>query len=258
MEKILRHNRAGATMTAPKTLVETQNLGIQFGGLKAVDNVNFTLAEGELRCLIGPNGAGKTTFFRLLTGAHKPTTGSATIFGHPIKDMQTHAIAELGVGIKTQIPNLYDNLCVRENIWLSARRHNTRAQANAIAEEIMESIEVSHLANEDVARLSHGQRQRIELGMVVAGKPRLILLDEPAAGMTGEERVKTAELIRKINQTAALIVVEHDMEFIRMIAKTVTVFNRGQVLMEDTLETVLNDQRVKDVYLGKQAGGVTL
>ena len=240
------------------TLVETKGLGIQFGGLKAVKDVDFSLAEGELRCLIGPNGAGKTTFFRLLTGIHKPTTGSATIYGHPIRGMQTHEIAELGVGIKTQIPNLYDNLSVKENIWLSAKRHNTRAEANAIADEIMETIGVTHLAKDDVAKLSHGQRQRIELGMVVAGKPRLILLDEPAAGMTGEEREKTAELIKTINKTSALIVVEHDMEFIKMIAKTVTVFNRGEVLMEDTLDKVLNDQRVKDVYLGKQTGGVTL
>lgn len=245
-------------MTAPQTLVETNGLGIQFGGLKAVNNVDFTLAEGELRCLIGPNGAGKTTFFRLLTGIHKPTSGSATIYGHPIKGMQTHEIAELGVGIKTQIPNLFDNLTVRENIWLSAKRHNSRGEADVIAEEIMETINVTHLADEDVAKLSHGQRQRIELGMVVAGKPQLILLDEPAAGMTGDEREQTAQLIKKINETAALIVVEHDMEFIKMIAKKVTVFNRGEILMEDTLENVLSNQNVKDVYLGKQTGGVTL
>lgn len=245
-------------MTTSQVLVETKNLGIQFGGLKAVNDVNFTLKTGELRCLIGPNGAGKTTFFRLLTGIHRPTMGSASIYGKPIKGMQTHEIAELGVGIKTQIPNLFDNLSVRENIWISAKRHNSRAQANLVAEDVMETIGVQDLASHDVASLSHGVRQRIELGMVVAGKPRLILLDEPAAGMTGHEREKTAELIKKINETAALIVVEHDMEFIKMIAKTVTVFNRGEVLMEDTLDNVLNDQRVKDVYLGKQTGGVTL
>lgn len=245
-------------MTNSQPLVETKGLGIQFGGLKAVNNVNFTLQEGELRCLIGPNGAGKTTFFRLLTGIHNPTSGTASIYGRPIKGLQTHDIAQMGVGIKTQIPNLFDNLSVHENIWLSAKRHHSKARSNIIADEVLVKVGMTERAYEDVNRLSHGQRQRVELGMVVAGEPKLILLDEPAAGMTGDEREQTAELIKEINKTSALIVVEHDMEFIKMIAKKVTVFNRGEVLMEGTIKNVLNDQRVKDVYLGKQTGGVTL
>lgn len=239
-------------------LVETHGLGIHFGGLKAVNDVNFRLEAGELRCLIGPNGAGKTTFFRLLTGVHRPSTGSVTIGGVSISGMQTHQIAQLGVGIKTQIPSLFDNLSVRENLWLAARRRNGRAEADAIAGDVLETIQLGDVAARDVARLSHGQRQWVELGVVLAGKPRLILLDEPAAGMTGEERERTAMLIRAINATCAMIVVEHDMEFIKMIAKTVTVFNRGEILVEDGIDAVLNDQRVKDVYLGKQTGGVIL
>lgn len=245
-------------MTTSRYLVETQNLGIHFGGLKAVNDVSFRLEPGELRCLIGPNGAGKTTFFRLLTGVHRPSTGSVTIGGVSINGLQTHQIARLGVGIKTQIPSLFDNLSVRENLWLAARRRNGRADADTMAGEVLEKIQLTGFAGRDVARLSHGQRQWVELGVVLAGRPKLILLDEPAAGMTGEERERTAALIRAINASCAIIVVEHDMEFIRMIAKTVTVFNRGEILVEDTVDKVLSDQRVKDVYLGKQSGGVTL
>ncbi|MGV2129443.1 ATP-binding cassette domain-containing protein [Agrobacterium vitis] len=239
-------------------LVETKDLGIHFGGLKAVQGVDFSLAPGELRCLIGPNGAGKTTFFRLLTGVHRPSVGSVAIDGVQIRGLQTHQIANLGVGIKTQIPSLFNNLTVRENIWLSARRRNLRAQADRITDEVLETIRLPAEASTEVTKLSHGQRQWVELAVVIAGRPKLILLDEPAAGMTGRERERTAELIREINGHCAIIVVEHDMEFIKMIAKTITVFNRGQVLMEDTVDRVLSDQRVKDVYLGKQAGGVTL
>lgn len=245
-------------MTNVSTLVETKDLGIHFGGLKAVHGVNFSLAQGELRCLIGPNGAGKTTFFRLLTGVHRPSAGSVTIDGTPIRGLQTHQIANLGVGIKTQIPSLFNNLSVRENLWLSARRRNLRVKADRITDEVLETIRLRAEASTEVTKLSHGQRQWVELGVVIAGRPKLILLDEPAAGMTGRERERTAELIREINARCAMIVVEHDMEFIKMIAKTITVFNRGQVLMEDTVDRVLSDQRVKDVYLGKQTGGVTL
>lgn len=245
-------------MTIAAPLVETKDLGIHFGGLKAVQGVDFSLAQGELRCLIGPNGAGKTTFFRLLTGVHRPSVGSVAIDGVPLSGLQTHQIANLGVGIKTQIPSLFNNLTVRENIWLSARRRNSRTQADSIADEVLETIRLGVEAPTEVAKLSHGQRQWVELGVVIAGRPKLVLLDEPAAGMTGRERERTAELIRQINGHCAIIVVEHDMEFIKMIAKTITVFNRGQVLMEDTVDRVLSDQRVKDVYLGKQAGGVTL
>lgn len=245
-------------MTNPVKLVETKNLGIRFGGLHAVQNVNFTLEQGELRCLIGPNGAGKTTFFRLLTGVHKPSSGTVTIDGAPIKGLQTHQIAELGVGIKTQIPSLFDNLTVRENVWLAARKRYRRAEADRVAEEVLETIRLHQMAKTEVAKLAHGQRQWVELGVVIASRPKLILLDEPAAGMTGHERERTAELIRNINRDCAMVVVEHDMEFIKMIAKSVTVFNRGEILMEDTVDKVLADQRVKDVYLGKQTGGVTL
>jgi len=241
-----------------ENIVEASGLGIHFGGLKAVNDVNFKLKHGELRCLIGPNGAGKTTFFRLLTGVHRPSVGSISVAGESIVGLQTHEIARLGVGIKTQIPSLFDNLSVRENIWLSAKKSKSAYDIEQATDEVIERIQLQHCANSEVARLSHGQRQSVELGVVVAGKPKVILLDEPAAGMTGKERERTANLISEINKDAALVVVEHDMDFIKMIAKAVTVFNRGEILVEGTIDQVLADQRVKEVYLGKQAGGVTL
>ncbi len=245
-------------MTTSGNIIEAKGLGIHFGGVKAVNDVDFALRHGELRCLIGPNGAGKTTFFRLLTGVHRPSVGSVQVAGVPIVGLQTHEIARLGVGIKTQIPSLFDNLSVRENIWLSARKSKSSHDAKCVTEEVIETIQLQHCANREVTKLSHGQRQSVELGVVVAGKPKVILLDEPAAGMTGKERERTANLITEINKTTALVVVEHDMDFIKMIAKKVTVFNRGAVLMEGTIDDVLTDPRVKEVYLGKQAGGVTL
>jgi branched-chain amino acid transport system ATP-binding protein len=233
-------------------LVQTRDLGISFGGVRAVQGVDFFLAEGELRCVIGPNGAGKSTFFKLLTGQYQPTQGEVMVRGRPIAGLQSHEIARLGVGIKTQVPNVFNGLSVRENVWLSARRVTPRARVERAVDEVLERLQLGPVRDRLVGELAHGQRQWVELGLVLATEPDLILLDEPAAGMTDEEVERTAALIRSINERCALIVVEHDMEFIRMIAKKVTVFNRGQVLMEDSCEAVLRDERVRDVYLGKQ------
>jgi len=238
-------------MNSPAPLVEAHDLSLSFGGVKALSHVNFSMKEGELRCLIGPNGAGKTTFFRLLTGVHRPTSGAIKVCGIPISGLQTHEVARLGVGIKTQIPSLFDDLSVRENIWLSARTNSSSCAPDSKVDDVLKEVALSHLADSEVGKLSHGQRQWVELGIVIAMDPKLVLLDEPTAGMTGEEIVKTAELIKRINQTHAIIVVEHDMNFIKMIASTVTVFNRGSVLIEDTVERVLNNPEVKAVYLGK-------
>ena len=194
-------------MTEP--LLQTRDLSMHFGGVRAVRHVDFSLAEGELRCLIGPNGAGKSTFF--------------------------------------------DGLSVRENIWLAAGRIHSRAQTKRVVDEMLERVGLTEAAERLVGQLAHGQRQWVELGLVLATDPQLILLDEPAAGMTHEEVHKTAELVREINRTKALIVVEHDMQFIRMIAKQVTVFNQGSVLVEDSVENIMRNPQVRDIYLGKQA-----
>lgn len=237
-------------MAAP--LLETRDLSMRFGGVQAVRNVNFTLAEGELRCLIGPNGAGKSTFFKMLTGQLLPSQGQVLFRGHDISRAHAHQIARLGIGIKTQVPSVFDGLSVRENIWIAVSRLHSGERANGVVDEMLERIGLTGIAGRLVGQLAHGQRQWVELGIVLSTDPELILLDEPAAGMTHDEVYKTAELVREINRTKALIVVEHDMQFIRMIAKQVTVFNQGSVLVEDTVENILRNPLVRDIYLGKQ------
>ena len=239
-------------MTDP--ILQTIGLSIRFGGVEAVRGVNLCLAERELRCLIGPNGAGKSTLFKLLTGQLQPTSGHILFHGEDIAGDHTHAIARRGIGIKTQVPNLFDGLTVREHLWLAARRTNSRGRADAITDEILERVGLRPEAGGVVGRLSHGLRQWVELGTVLAGNPELILLDEPAAGMTHDEVARTAELIREISRTHALIVVEHDMQFVRMIARTVTVMHQGAVLVEDTMDRILKNSAVRDIYLGKHGG----
>jgi ABC-type uncharacterized transport system ATPase subunit len=233
-------------------ILETRGLTMRFGGVVAVNDVDFALAEGELRCLIGPNGAGKTTFFRCLTHQYKPTSGQVIYRGEEITRLHTHQIARRGIGIKTQVPSVFDELDVRENIWLSARRHHKDREANRVVDEILERIGLTALSKRLVGRLAHGERQGVELGIVLTGDPDLILLDEPTAGMTHKEVHRTTEMILEINRTAALIVVEHDMQFIKAIANKVTVFDQGAILVEDTMENVLRNQQVRDIYLGKR------
>ena len=239
-------------MSEPTVLLETVDLVMRFGGVEAVSGVDFRLTEGELRCLIGPNGAGKSTFFKLLTGQLLPTSGRVLYRGRDIAGAETHEVARLGIGIKTQVPSVFDGLSVRENVWIAASRGRPVRRADETVDEILSRIALTGVAGRLVGQLAHGQRQWLELGIVLAAEPELILLDEPAAGMTHEEVVRTAELIREINRTRSLIVVEHDMQFIRMIASRVTVLDRGRVLVEDSMDNILRHPTVRDVYLGKR------
>jgi len=233
-----------------EVVLETHDLTVRFGGVVANDRVDFTLYAGELRCLIGPNGAGKSTFFKCLTGQLKPSAGNVLIRDVDTTGLDPHQVAQLGVGIKTQIPNVFDGLSVEENIWLACRRWHQARQARRLTQETLERVRLGEMRHRLVGVLAHGQRQWVELAMVMAAEPWLVLLDEPAAGMTDEETLLTAELIREINRTASLIIVEHDMNFIRSIAQTVTVFHRGAILIEDSRDRVSADPTVRDVYLG--------
>jgi len=235
-------------------ILATRGLVKRFGGVAAVDDVDFALAEGELRCLIGPNGAGKSTFFKMLSGQIRPTGGRIAFRGADITGFEPHAIAGLGVGIKTQVPSVFDGLSVRENLMLAAWRTRPRHAAAAAVEELLARVRLTAEADRPVGHLAHGQRQWVELGMVLARDPALVLLDEPTAGMTHEETAATADLIRAVNARCAIVVVEHDMQFVRMIATTVTVLHQGRVLAEDHVDVVMRDQRVRDVYLGRQEG----
>lgn len=234
-------------------LLETRGLEKRFGGVRAIAGVDFALAEGELRCLIGPNGAGKSTFFKMITGQYPPTAGRIFFAGADITRAAAHEIGRLGIGIKNQVPDVFDGLSVRENLWLAARRANSLAQTRQIVDELLERLQLTDIANRMVGELAHGQRQWAEIGMVLARRPRLVLLDEPSAGMSVEETNRTAELIREVNRTATIVVVEHDMQFIRQIATKVTVFHQGRILVEDSFARIITDPRVRDVYLGRQA-----
>ncbi|MFN3954391.1 MAG: ABC transporter ATP-binding protein [Pararhodobacter sp.] len=236
-----------------ETVLETEGLTMRFGGVVAVDNVSLKLKARELRCLIGPNGAGKSTFFKCLCGLLAPSDGRIFLRGEETTGWEPHQIAALGVGIKMQVPSVLDGLSVKENIWMAARRFNDAAGAGRKADEVIARLSLGTIALTALGRLAHGERQRVELGIVMAADPWLVLLDEPAAGMTAEEVERMGEIIHEMTRSAAVVVVEHDMQFIRTLASTVTVFHRGRVLMEDHVERVMADPVVRDVYLGKQA-----
>ena len=231
-------------------LLETRRLTKDFGGVHAVAAVDFRLRRGELRCLIGPNGAGKSTFFKMLTGQLRPTSGAILFEGSDIAGEPQHRIARLGIGIKNQVPSVWDGLSVYEHFWIAANHRAGSRSAAMLTDSLLTHLGLEPIARRAVGELSHGERQWVEIGMVVAQDPKLILLDEPTAGMGTDEVERTVSLLRAINARTTLIVVEHDMQFIEMIAGTVTVFHQGRILIEDTMEKVLNNPMVREVYLG--------
>ena len=233
--------------------LETRNLSMRFGGICAVDNVDFKLSAGELRCLIGPNGAGKSTFFKCVTGQLDPSGGQVFMRDEEVTGWSPHEIASLGVGIKTQVPSVLDGLTAYENIWLAARRFLSVTEANRMTDEVISRLSLGDIIHSDVGQLAHGERQRVELGIVMAADPWLILLDEPAAGMSAKDVDSLTNIIHEMLKSAAVIIVEHDMQFIRSIASTVSVFHQGAMLIEDHVDRVMADQTVRNVYLGKKA-----
>ena len=237
-------------------VLDTRDLSMRFGGVQAVSSVNFSLRERELRCLIGPNGAGKSTFFKCLTGQLRlgHANGRVYIRGQDVSGWRAYEIVRLGVGIKTQVPSVMNGLNVEENLWLSARRVvHDRDSAAAAVDETVAQVGLADIARRRVGELSHGQRQLVEIGLVLAQRPWLILLDEPAAGITGTEADHLVSVIHAVNQRATLIVVDHDMQFVRMLGGTVTVMHQGAILREGPVDAVLADPVVREVYIGSRA-----
>ena len=243
------------------TVLETRSLTKRFGGLTAINGLDFSVEAGELRCLLGPNGAGKTTLFNLITGREAPTAGSIRFKGEPIEHLPVHQIARKGIGRKFQIPNVYENLTVYENVAIAfqhvlplsglLRRRALAAFVTPIR-AVLCDVGLEDRRDMPAAYLSHGEKQWLEIGMVLASEPELLLLDEPTAGMTIDEAKKTVRLIQGFSaRRLTILVIGHDMQFIRAIARKVTVLHKGQIVAEGDIGEVERDRVVRDIYLGK-------
>ncbi len=253
--------KAGEVDTTHGRILYLEDVHVSFDGFKAINGLNLDIAPGELRCIIGPNGAGKTTMMDIITGKTRPDQGSV-FFGSTI-DLLRHReaeIAALGIGRKFQKPTVFEQLSVFENLELALAtdkrvRHSmvftlTGEEKDRLA-EVLTTIHLADSASRQAGLLSHGQKQWLEIGMLLMQDPKLLLLDEPVAGMTDEETARTAELFLTLKGKHSLMVVEHDMSFIRAISEKVTVLCDGSVLAEGTLDEVQADERVIEVYLGR-------
>jgi urea transport system ATP-binding protein len=242
-----------------KPVLSVKNLTVSFDGFKAVDDLSLSINERELRVVIGPNGAGKTTLLDMICGKTKPTSGSIRFRDIELVQMEEHQIVRAGVGRKFQNPSIYEDLTVMENleisipqahgVWASILFRRTPQVVERI-DEVAGQVNLKDQLRKKSGLLSHGQKQWLEIGMLLMQEPELMLLDEPVAGMSPREREQTAELLRTISLGKSLVVIEHDMDFVKSIASKVTVLHQGRLLSEGTIEQVQKDPRVIDVYLG--------
>lgn len=238
-----------------------EEVSVWFDSFRALNNLSLYIEAGELRCIIGPNGAGKTTLMDVITGKTRPTEGSA-FFGqvHNLAKLSTEEIAEAGIGRKFQKPTVFENFTVLDNLMLAAPKDkrvskswftNSDAEIKDTLDSTLDQIRLKDMINKPAGLLSHGQKQWLEIGMLLMQRPRLILLDEPVAGMTDAETEHTAELCLRLKKNHTLIVVEHDMTFINAISEKVTVLANGAILAEGTLTEVQNNEAVIETYLGR-------
>lgn len=242
-----------------QVVLHVESLTVSFDGFKAVDDLNLYVDRNELRVIIGPNGAGKTTLLDLICGRTKATTGAVYFKEQNITGMPEYRIVRAGVGRKFQSPSIYENLTVFENLEVSIPRGRSvfgaltfkrTAEVIARVQEIARETFLEERLNDPADILSHGQKQWLEIGMLLIQDPELLMLDEPVAGMSVSERKQTAELLKKISLNRSVIVIEHDMEFVKNIAHKVTVMHQGKVIAEGDMDTVQADPRVIEVYLG--------
>ena len=240
-------------------VLSVENLTVSFDGFKVVDDLSFKIKENELRVIIGPNGAGKTTVLDLISGKTPATSGSVKFRNMELMKMKEHEIVLAGVGRKFQTPSIFEDLTVFENLEISFPRGRNvfgalffkrDEEVKTRALEVAEIIYLENDMDQPAASLSHGQKQWLEIGMLLIQDPDLLMLDEPVAGMSASERVKTAELLNKITEGRSVIVIEHDMKFVEDIAHWVTVLHQGKVLSEGQMEDVQKDPKVIEVYLG--------
>ena len=244
------------------TLLEVDNVSVSFDGFKAVNNLSFTIGYNELQAIIGPNGAGKTTFMDIITGQTKPDSGNI-LWGEKsinlIKKNETE-IALLGIGRKFQKPTVFENKSLIENLILSQKKNrnpfNVLFQRNSEYDikniiKILKDINLFKIKDKRAGDISHGQKQWLEIGMLLTQNPKLLLVDEPAAGMTPNERNQTVQILKKLSKSSSIIVVEHDMEFVRNLNCRVTVLNEGSILSSGSIDFVSQNEEVIEVYLGR-------
>lgn len=250
-------NAIGFEMNKPVLAVE--GLTVSFDGFKAVDNLNLYLDRNEVRVVIGPNGAGKTTVLDLICGKTRATAGSIRFKDQELTRLPEYKIVRAGVGRKFQNPSIYDNLSVFENLEMSypagrgvlgALLFKRSSEVVARVEQVAADIFLGERLHSEAGLLSHGQKQWLEIGMLLMQDPELLMLDEPVAGMSVSERVQTAELLTRISQNRSVLVIEHDMEFVKSIAHKVTVLHQGKVLAEGSMDAVQSNPKVIEVYLG--------
>jgi len=249
-------------------MLHTEGLTKRFGGIVAVDDVDFTLEAGELTSLIGPNGAGKTTFFNLLTGALAPTSGTITFRGEDITDHSPQETALLGLHRSFQITNVFPNSTVHENVRIAAQAHSSASwrfwrNANAFAEQaeeahrILERVGLDERADEPAAALSHGEKRKLEVAIAMAGDPEVLLLDEPNAGVSSESVDEVIDLIEDVAEDHAVLLVEHNMDVVMTVSDRIVVLNQGAVIADDDPEAVRGDPAVQEAYLGGYETGST-
>jgi urea transport system ATP-binding protein len=249
------------TASVTPTLLYLDNVTVSFDGFRALNALSLTIDHAEMRAIIGPNGAGKTTMMDVITGKTRPTEGGALFEGvHDLTRLDEAEIAELGIGRKFQTPTVFDMHTVEDNLLLALKAdrrpfptlfwRRTAAERERI-DALLERIRLKDQRARRAAELSHGQKQWLEIGMLLAQEPKLLLVDEPAAGMTDQETADTADLLREIAQDRSVVVVEHDMTFVRDLDVKVTVLHEGSVLAEGSLDAVSANERVIEVYLGR-------
>ncbi|MBM3996324.1 MAG: urea ABC transporter ATP-binding protein UrtD [Planctomycetes bacterium] len=250
--------------TVPETIIEVQEVTVDFGGFKAINELNFSIERGELRVVIGPNGAGKTTLLDVITGKTRPTHGRVVFQpdSRPaidVSDYSAEQIACLGIGRKFQTPNVFKSLSVLENLSLSLKSPRSvfwslfcrdSADSRARLQEVLDIIGLGSKAHQNAGTLAHGEKQWLELGMLMAQDPELLLVDEPVAGMTPRESERTGELLLAMARKHTLLVIDHDMTFVRQIASKVTVLHEGRLLSQGTIREVQENPKVIEVYLG--------
>jgi len=260
--------RARPQEKGPTVLLETRDLGVRWGGIWGLHDFDLDVEEGEIHGFIGPNGSGKSTLFNLIIGRYKPTTGRVVFDGRDLAGLDPDQRARLGMAVKFQITNVFAGLTVMQNLLLGVigpkpvtslifRGSKQKRAHYERAEQILETIGLQEKRDDVAGNLAHGEKGWLEIGMALAVEPKLLLLDEPAAGMGKEETARTVELIHRLKGSRTILVIEHDMEFVRAVAERITVLFKGGLLTQGTYDEVKMDERVIDAYLGRGRRDVT-